>query len=216
MFLLDEFADLVQELWRQTPWAPADFTWRRVSSLDCSNTLTNTAAWPPTVFGDGTRRLARRHVALQSLQVQRRPRAATTHSFIDQQRFNRAHTLTRKKIQTIARLIQMCTENAVTCGVFGQCRCQSAWMDGATSCSWVFVCECARVRFYTKIPTIWTMSDKYTNAFFTKETFYAPNSSERQLRKTNFVVGNDEKVARRINAAPDVTTRPPVYGDSSG
>ena len=38
--------------------------------------------------------------------------------------------------------------NAVICGVFGQCRCQSAWMDGGTSCSWVFVCECACVHLY--------------------------------------------------------------------
>ena len=33
MFFLNEFADLVQEIWRQTPWAPTDITWRRVSSL---------------------------------------------------------------------------------------------------------------------------------------------------------------------------------------
>ena len=38
-----------------------------------------------------------------------------------------------------------------------------------------------------KIPTIWTIYDKNTNAFFTKETFdipqSAPNSSEKQHRK---------------------------------
>ena len=80
-------------------------------SLDCRDTLTNTAAWPPTVFGDGTRRLARGHVALQSLQVQRRPRAATTHSLIDQQKIQQgAYTDERKKIHTVSRLIQMCVE----------------------------------------------------------------------------------------------------------
>ena len=49
--------------------------------------------------------------------------------------------------------------NAVICGVFGHCRCQSAWMDGATSCSWVFVRECTHVHFTKKIPTIWTIYD---------------------------------------------------------
>ena len=41
-------------------------------------------------------------------------------------------------------------ENAVIWCVLGQCRCQSAWVDGATSCSWVFVCESAYVHLYTK------------------------------------------------------------------
>ena len=71
-------------------------TWSRLS-FNCRNTLTNNAAWPPTVLGDGTGRLARRHVALQSFQVQRRPRAATTHPLGDQQGINRAHPQTRRR-----------------------------------------------------------------------------------------------------------------------
>ena len=55
----------------------------------------------------------------------------------------------------------------VFCRVLGQCRCQSAWMDGATLCSWLFACECAYVHLLYKIPTIWTIYDK-THAFFTK------------------------------------------------
>ena len=46
---------------------------------------------------------------------------------------------------------------------------------------------------------------KNTNAFFHKRDFFdipknAPNSSEKQHRKKNIVVRNDEKVARRNNA----------------
>ena len=86
-------------------------------------------------------------------------------------------------------------------------------MDGATSCSWVFVCESACVRLHIKTQRFGPFYDNNTTAFFTKETFFdmpknAPNSSEKQHRK-NFVVRNDEKVARRINVTPDVTTRPP-------
>ena len=71
-------------------------------------------------------------------------------------------------------------------------------MDGATLCSWLFVCECAHVHYYCKIPTIWDISDKYANAFSQNRTFFltcpklAPNSSVRQHRK-DFVVRNDEK-----------------------
>ena len=78
-------------------------------------------------------------------------------------------------------------------------------MDGATSCSWVFVCQCTCVHFKQKIPTIWSIHDKNTNVFFTKLTFLsyqkkkAPNSSESNIVKI-FVVRNDEKVARRNNA----------------
>ena len=95
MFFLDELVDLVQEPWRQTPFNTTDMTWSWISSLEGHNTLTNTAAWPPTVLGDGTRRLARRHVAFQSLQVQRRPRAATTPFFDDQEGICRARDWTR-------------------------------------------------------------------------------------------------------------------------
>ena len=56
----------------------------------------------------------------------------------------------------------------VFCRVLGQCRCQSAWMDGATLCSWLFVCDCALVQLLQEIPKIWTIYDKNTNAFFTK------------------------------------------------
>ena len=67
MFFPDELADLVQELWRQTPVNNTDITWSLISSLEGRNTLTNTVAWPPTVLADGTRLLARRDIALQSL-----------------------------------------------------------------------------------------------------------------------------------------------------
>ena len=64
-------------------------------------------------------------------------------------------------------------------------------MDGATSRSCVLVCECAHVHFY-KIPTIWTIYDKNTNAFFKERLFdmpkNAPNSREKQHCKKNFVV----------------------------
>ena len=97
------------------------------------------------------------------------------------------------------------------CGVFGRRRCQSAWMDGATSCSWVFLCECACVHLYIK-STRFVPFMKNTNAFFTKETFLTCQKTPKTRAKhnivKNFVVRNDEKVARRINATPDVTTRP--------
>ena len=55
--------------------------------------------------------------------------------------------------------------NAVICGVFGQCRCESAWMDGGTSCSWVFVCESAYAHLYIKTQTIWTIYDETQMCF---------------------------------------------------
>ena len=78
-------------------------------------------------------------------------------------------------------------------------------MDGATSCSWVFVCESRIGPFIHKIPTIWTIYDKKHNCVFSQNRLFdmpknAPNSSEKQHRTKNFVVRNDEKVARRINA----------------
>ena len=59
-----------REVDRQPLFNTTDKTWSWISSLESFNTFTNTAVWPPTVFGDGIRRLARRHIALQSLQVQ--------------------------------------------------------------------------------------------------------------------------------------------------
>ena len=68
--------------------------------------------------------------------------------------------------------------------------------------------------FTPKIPTIWTIYDKNTNALFTKETFLTckktPHTRAKSNIAKNFVARNDEKVARRINATPDVTTRPTV------
>ena len=96
---------------------------------------------------------------------------------------------------------------------FGQCHCQSVWMDGTTSCSWVFVCVCAHVHVYTQSQRFGPLMIKTQKRFFDmpkNAPKNAPNSSERQHRK-NFVVRNDDKVARRINATPDVTTRPPVF-----
>ena len=61
--------------------------------------------------------------------------------------------------------------NAVICGVLGQCRCQSAWMGGATLCSWLFVCECAPVQLYTKSQRFRPFMIRTQMFFFTKETF---------------------------------------------
>ena len=163
-----------QELWRQTPWAPTDTTWSKISSFDCRNTLTNTAAWPPTVLGDGTRRPARRHVALRSLQVQRRPRAATTHPLVDQQGFTRAHPLMRKRqITNSCETDPDVNGNAVVCSVFGQCRCQKC-VDGC--CNVVFLgSSCVNVHksiFSQKYQRIWTIYDKHTHAFFTQKRLF--------------------------------------------
>ena len=76
----------------------------------------------------------------------------------------------------------------VICCVVGQCRCQSAWMDGATSCSWVFMCECACP---SSIP-----NDSDNIDFFDMPT-KAPNSTEKQNRR-HFMVRKDETVRRRI------------------
>ena len=113
----------------KTSFNTTDITWRRVSSVDCRNMLTNTAAWPSTVLGDGTRRLARR-----------------------------ASPLWTKKDST-ERI------HDVFCYVLGQCRCQSAWMDGWMVQRRVLVRVWMRTcPLLHEIPTIWSISDKHTNA----------------------------------------------------
>ena len=59
-------------------------------------------------------------------------------------------------------------ENAVIGCVLGQCRCQSAWMDGAASCSWVFVCESAYVHLCIKSQGFGPFMIKTQMRFFTK------------------------------------------------
>ena len=146
MFLLNEFADVVQELWRQTPWAPTDITWRRVSSLDCSNTLTNnprSLAMAPADLSEDTS-LSR---VSQSSDDNELPRPSPL--LTNKDSIGRIHRRAKEDTNT-CETDPDAYGNAVICCVFGQCRCQSAWMDGATSCSRVFVCECAHVHFYTK------------------------------------------------------------------
>ena len=53
-------------------------------------------------------------------------------------------TDTRKKRQSYETDPDACGIDVIWC-VVGQCRCESARMDGARTCSWVFVCECASV-----------------------------------------------------------------------
>ena len=73
-----------------------------------------------------------------------------------------------------------------------------------TSCSWVFVCECSHVHFYTQSQRFGPFTIKNKCVFLQK----TPQTKAKSNIVKNFVVRNDEKVARRINAIPDVTTRP--------
>ena len=141
----------------KTPFNTTDITW------DCRNTLTNTAA-------------------LQSLQSKSS----------DDQELSRPIALLTNKDST-ERIHYYAKEDThsfetdpdvygidVILLCFGQCRCQNAWMDGATSCSWVCVCECTHVHLYIKSQRFWTIYDKHTSALFGKQTFLLCSKLERK------------------------------------
>ena len=79
-------------------------------------------------------------------------------------------------------------------------------MDGATSCSWVCVCQCANVHCYKHSQRFTTFLTN-SHMFFTQKTFDMPNNAsnttESQHRK-HFMVRNDEKVRRRVYSTYDV------------
>ena len=62
---------------------------------------------------------------------------------------------------------------------------------------------------------IWTIHDKNTNAFFTKWIFLTCQKTHQTKTISNsvknFVVRNDEKVARRINATPGRNNASSLY-----
>ena len=88
------------------------------------------------------------HVALQSFQAQRRlPRPIPL--LTNKESTERIHRHAQDETNSFDTDPDVHGID-VFCCVLGQCLCQSAWMDGATLCSWLFVCECAHVHQYTK------------------------------------------------------------------
>ena len=209
MFLLNEFVDLVEEIWRQTPWAPTDITWRRVSSLDCSNTLTNTAAWHP-------RSLAMEPADLpDDTSLSRVSKSSDNHELprpipllTNKDSIGRIHWCTKEDTNTCETDPDVYV-NAVICGVFGQCRCQSAWMAGATLCSWLFVCECAYVHLLHTIPTIWTFMIKTQMRFSQKRLYgHALRAKTPQTRAKNFQLRKKLCGSKRWKSGPTYLSDP--------